>query len=246
MNRTFEYRLPEKLMGVWKDEHGYMWEYGQKNEKVMGEVRRKAKVETQDVMVSENHQICITPVSRRTGIFERTVGYLPCTLNGEEGCIAIVDVSWMKLIITAVAVFMLIAGAVVALTGYPHGRKTDEVIHLELPDILHNDDPTGYTIPDYTAIDKNVHNERTDTWLVNVNDNICDISYEIYIDGSSSPIYSSPVLGEGDVIKGMTLEDDLTVGDYSYTMICTLYSPGTQDVIGEQTMEGVLHVYDES
>lgn len=242
----FEYRLPETVRGIWKDSQGYLWEYGDRTGKLFGEARRKSRVTAEDVLVFENHQIAITPVSRRLRLTERLEGYLPCVVNGESGCIRIVSKSYIRVIVAIAAAVVLVASGILWAMENRQAKVQDEVIHMELPDSLHNDDPTGYTIPDYTVIDKNVHNERTDTWLINVNDNICDISYEIYIDGSSNPIYSSPVLGEGDVIKGMTLKDDLTVGDYSYTMICTLYTPGTHDVIGEQTMEGVLHVYDES
>lgn len=126
------------------------------------------------------------------------------------------------------------------------GTLQDEVIHVELPDSMHNTDPDGYSIPDYTSIRKNVNNDKTDTWLINVSDNPYDIRYEIYLKGESKALYQSPILGEGDVIKGMTLNQQLKQGNYEYTIICILYSKGTQNEIGEQTMEGVLEVYEES
>lgn len=239
----YEYMVPDRVQGVWKDEQGCLWEYGDREGTVFGEVRRKSKVESQSFLHDDAHQIPVTPLQKRRGMFERVVGYIPCACEGERGCVCIVAPGYGRMAMIAVALCIMVAGVIYFMSRDMAEDKTDEVIHVELPDSMQNTDPGSYTILDYTSIRKDVNKEKTDTWLINVSDNPYDISYEIYLKGESQSLYSSPILGEGDMIQGMTLKKDLEVGEYEYTIVCTLYSSETQEEIGEQTMEGVLEVY---
>lgn len=243
---NYEYRQPENIQGRWKDAHGYIWKYGKKEGVVFGEIRRKNKLESQTFLCDDVHQIPVSPVSRKRGLFERVIGYIPCAAEEKEGCICIVAPHYARIIALIVAFCIIVSGSIFWMSMNMQGTLQDEVIHVELPDSMHNTDPDGYSIPDYTSIRKNVNNDKTDTWLINVSDNPYDIRYEIYLKGESKALYQSPILGEGDVIKGMTLNQQLKQGNYEYTIICILYSKGTQNEIGEQTMEGVLEVYEES
>lgn len=242
----YEYRLPKKVLGIWKDEHGNMWEYGEKEGVVFGEVRRKCKLESQTYLHVETYQIPVTPLRKKRRLFEKVIGYIPCSLEDEEGSICIVAPAYGKICAMILAVSIIVAGAISWMNMSMERTLQDEIIHVELPESIHNTDPEGYSIPDYTSIKKNINKDKTDTWLINVNGNPYDMSYEIYLKGESKALYQSPILGDGDVIKGMTLNQNLKQGNYEYTIICIFYSKGTQNEIGEQTMEGVLEVYDEA
>lgn len=240
---NYEYKSSDNVNGKWKDSYGNVWEYGKQSGQVFGEIRKKVTHDTHDYLWNGNCRIEVMPVSQKTGFFNRIIGYIPCCLGDEKGCIRIVGQSYYRIVGILMIAIMLVTGGFLWMKDYQSVKIQDEVIHLDLPDSMHNDDPSGFSIPDYTSITKNVDNAKTDTWLVNVNDNPCDIGYEIYLDQDEKPIYTSPILKEGDVIQGMTLDKKLPVGHYNYTMVCTLYESKTQNIIGEQTLEGVLEVY---
>ena len=61
----YEYMVPDRVQGVWKDEQGCLWEYGDREGTVFGEVRRKSKVESQSFLHDDAHQIPVTPLQKR-------------------------------------------------------------------------------------------------------------------------------------------------------------------------------------
>ena len=242
----YVYNEPGDMKGVWKDLSGQEWGYGDKKGEVVAEVRKKATTKNDAYLETKDHQIPVDPPRKRRKLFEKTVGYLPCTAEGEEACIRIMVPSYGR-IFSAILVIVLLCGAVVfginrlISSNYPQ----DEVIDVKLPDSMKNTDSDSYSIPDYTLIRKNAANAKTDTWLFNVEGNPYDLAYEIYLEEDHKLIYGSPILRSGEGIEGMTLYEDLPAGEYEYTLECKIYEKDSKTEIGVQSFEGVLEVYEE-
>ena len=240
---NYEYKIPDKVKGLWKDSNGNVWEYGEKYGRVFGEVSKRVTLDTDDILSNENCQIEVMPTRKKAGLLDRNIGYIHCCHNGEDGCVRIIGKSYLRIVVILFIIAICMGSGILWMSRHQKALKEDEVMYLELPDSMQNDDADSFSIPDYTSITKDVQKDKTDTWLFNVDGNPCDVRYEIYLSGEQEAIYSSEILKAGQVIQGMTLERELSVGNYNYTMICILYEAGTQKVIGEQTLEGVLEVY---
>ena len=239
----YSYRKPDHAYGFWRDDKGNQWKYGKMHGKLVGDTGLNLKTKKYAFLMDGDRKLPIEPPRKRLGFFESIIGYLPCYADSEEGCVRIVKISLRKI---NVALFLIIALVCVSMYGFyrsVHEATMDEVIYLELPESMHNTDSSGYSIPDYTTIRKNENNDKTDTWLINVNGNPYDLSYEIYLKDGNELLYRSEILSEGEVIQGMTLYKELSAGEYEYSLICKVYNHGSTEEISTQNFDGILEVY---
>lgn len=252
----YKYKKPSDILKnkrihhTFTDKQKHTWITVEKGNRIIGEIRPGDKFRSDDYIVDGDHRLTVTPVAKKKMLFQSCIGYLPCITEDDEKCtVAVYRYNWRRITAILVIALALCAGLLWGiLTWYRSTFPTitkDDIVAMQLPDSMQNTDSGSYSIPDYTLIRKNIDNDKTDTWLFNVEGNPYDLAYEIYLKEDHQLLYRSPIIGAGEGIEGMTLYEDLPAGEYEYTLECKVYEQDSQTEIGVQTFEGVLEIYEE-
>lgn len=230
----------------WKDSSGKIWKYKkQKEVPLFGDVYRTSKYTTDNRLVDGQDSLEVGAVQKKTGIFHKITGYIPCMdSGGNRGSVRIISLAWER-ILTLCVILLLLMAACIYLYRSNTGPK-DLIEDFTFPTQMENTEEGKVSIPDYTVLEKQEDEEKTMTWLYNVTGNPYGMQYVIYLDEGKQLLYESEILQPGQVIRGFTPEADLKEGVYPYEMEVRLFElSDSREEVSVQKFEGEYRVYGE-
>ncbi len=147
-----------------------------------------------------------------------------------------------KLVIILAIIFAIVAVVIVGVVAFLLGRKesTNETDGREVGGTVRTvvDEESAANVMDQMRQEveegmfvcnmsmkwtfENGSAESQDAYVSNSENNTHPIYFDVYLDGSDEPIYSSPVLPVGTEITNFKLDKVLEAGDYEATVIYTL------------------------
>ena len=214
---TYQYRVTDESDGVWCDGSQQSWNYQKKTkdtQKLFGDVRKKNRVITDDYLSYLNLKVMVEPCKRKTGFFEKTIGYIPCyeASTMTDGYIRIIQLSRKK--ITAVLLMFLIILAGGMFGFYRMVAPADDNPIKIASGELSNPDPKNIRLPGIERIYAEAGSTRVKQLLLNVEGNGYNLQYTIILEETGEVLYKSKIIQPGYGVREFDMTRTFEEGVY--------------------------------
>ena len=156
---------------------------------------------------------------------EKTIGYLPVTMEGEEGgrvsCVRILGRSLVKTILLPLLLLCLVAGIVLGLSWY---LREEEVPGLDESQIAYhvegmvNKDPSQIMLPGISQIRAQAGERHVEHVLFNPEGNPCYFKFHLVRSDTGEELYTSGLVEPGNAVMEFDLTEPLEAGSYEVTV----------------------------
>nr|WP_294492787.1 hypothetical protein [uncultured Mediterraneibacter sp.] len=209
------YRKNESTAYQWKDGQGLKWNCERKPDgEVFADVRKKNRLDTNDVLLNDKACIVVEPCKKKLGFFEKVAGYIPCSdKNGASGYIRIVKTAGKKIAATVIILLILLAGGILGLREMMKPGD-DTPIRIASGEMT-NPNPQNIRIPGIERVYVDAGDTHVQQLLLNVEGNAYNLQYTIELEDTGEVIYKSKVIQPGYGIREFDLTRTFEEGEYN-------------------------------
>ena len=230
---NYKYIEPERADGQWKDGQGHLWNFQKKNSglSVMGDVKKKSRLETSDFLDHDDFKIMVEPCRKKMGFFSRTRGYMRCMdENGQEGCLRIVESSKGRIAIVLLIFLILLGGGILGLREMM--RPADDTPIRIASGEMSNPNPENIRLPGIERIYADAGSTQVKQLLLNVEGNAYNLQYTITLKETGEEIYQSKIIEPGYGVREFNMNRSFEAGEYP--IVITVNSSALEEADGNE------------
>ena len=212
----------------WKDKNKHVWRCSNRNHtnKIFGEIKRKNRLKTNDLLIDDEYRLSVEPCQRKIGFFEKVIGYVEChDENGNHGLIRIIGRSTFKRLLTLLILLMVIGAAIWGLSEMI--KPADDTPIRIASGEMTNPNPENIRLPGIERIYADAGDTHVTQQLLNVEGNAYNLQYTIELEETGEVLYKSKVIEPGYGVREFELNRAFEKGQYP--ILITVNSSAQED-----------------
>ena len=198
----------------------------------VGEVRKKNRLNTDDVLYDGDETLVVEPPKRKIGFFDKVIGYLPCRNEDDT-------IDYLRIMGRSVSKIVCLILILVALLGtslyfiFQAAMPSDDTPIKIAAGEMYNPNPENIRLPGITTVYADVGSTHVEQLLLNVDGNAVNLTYTITLTETGEEIYQSKVIEPGYGVREFNMYRTFEAGEYPITI--HVASSALKDDTGESS-----------